>query len=124
METVRQGDDLCTCCLNASTRSKCPAMTDLEDCKRLLQATAGVLSQKIPTVEYCNDSGAICSMTSQAISTPAISRSELVTEPFGFDVDIMLDVISAGHCFLNTVGGMYLVPLSHTPPTPEPEAST
>ena len=124
MDTVRHGDERWVCCLRARTLRRCPATTDFEDWSLLLHETAGVLSQKIPTVENCSDFGAICSKTSHARSTPAISRSELVIVPFGFEKETMLFVMSAGHCIRHTYGLIMFVPLIHTPPTPDPAAST
>jgi hypothetical protein len=51
IEIVSSGDDLCTCCLIASARQRCPPIFDFDVANLVAHATAGVLSQNIPTWE-------------------------------------------------------------------------
>ena len=84
IDTVRSGDERCTCCRRANALHRCPPIFDLEEANLVAQATAGVLSQKMPTCECCSDVGAMFSKTSQASKTPAISKSEMDMVPFLF----------------------------------------
>ena len=124
METQRSGLARCRCWWRASARSRCPAMIDLEDRSLSVHATVGVLSQKMPTWQYWSECGAMCSSTSQAKRTPAISRSEFVILPLGFDVDTRFLMMSGGKAILQTIGFMCEEPLNHTLPAPKAHAST
>lgn len=90
----------------------------------MAHATAGVLSQNIPTCECCRQIGLMFSRTSQARKTPAISRFEILIGPHLFAAETRFALMSAGHSYRHTVGWMCLVPFIHTPPTPNLDAST
>ena len=82
IDTVSSGDARWTCCRSASALQRCPPTVDFDEDSLVAQATAGVLSQKMPMWECLRLNGLICSSTSQASSTPAISRSEIDIFPF------------------------------------------
>jgi hypothetical protein len=124
MEMVKIGEALCACCLSARARHKCPPIADFDDDNRVAQATAGVLSQKMPTCECFRHTGLMFSRTSQASRTPAISRFEMLTCPVLLVAETSCCLISSGHVMRHTVGLICLSPLIHTPPTPCLEAST
>ena len=90
----------------------------------MAQATAGVLSQNIPTWECCSGIGLMSSSTSHPSKTPAISKSEIEIVPFLLLEETKRALIASGHCMRHTVALISLVPLIHTPPTPYLEAST
>ena len=49
MDTVSNGEAWCTCWRTARARHRCPPMTDFDEASFVAHATAGVLSQKMPT---------------------------------------------------------------------------
>lgn len=55
--------------------------------------------------------------------SPAISTSEFVMVPCGFDSDTIAFVISGGHCTQNTVGGTATFSPMIMPPAPNGDAS-
>jgi hypothetical protein len=104
MDTVSKGEERCTCCRNASARQRCPPSFDFEDASLVAHATAGVLSQKIPTFECCKCVGTMFSSTSHASRTPAISKSEMEIVPFLLLADTKFCCMSFGHNIRHTVG--------------------
>jgi hypothetical protein len=124
MDTHSSGLVRCRCCRSANARSRCPAITDLDEWRRAHHATVGVLSQNSPTWQCWRLIGATHSSTSQARSSPAISRSEFVIVPFGLLEDTTFLVMSGGKAIRHTIGLMCVVPLNHTPPAPKAHAST
>ena len=99
-------------------------MTDFDDVSRFAHATVGVLSQYIPILAYLSEIGAMVSRTSQVSSSPAISRSLIVMDPFGLDCEIRFCWMSSGHSRRHTYGLIKCVPGSQTPPTPVFDEST
>jgi hypothetical protein len=83
--------------------------------------TAGVLSHRA-TARQCFK-GARVSSTSICIKTPAISKSELVRRPVGFDSETTAVRMSFGQITLHTDGFRLHVPPNHTPPAPKALAS-
>ena len=67
--------------------------------------------------------GAIFSRTSQARSSPAISRSEFDIDPFLLTL-LILFCMSCGHFKRHTVGWSCVDPPNQTPPAPVLHAST
>jgi hypothetical protein len=124
IETVRIGDAWCTCWRSARALHRCPPTVDFDEASFVAHATAGVLSQKMPTCACLRCVGLMFSSTIQAKTTPAISRSAMASVPF-----LLLDVvrfcfISSGHSRRHTVGCIWREPFIHTPPTPCLDAST
>jgi hypothetical protein len=98
IEIVSIGEVLCMCWRSASAWHRCPPMGELDEATSLVaQATAGVLSQKIPTCECCRQIGLMFSRTSQARKTPAISRFEIFIGLHLFAAETRFALISAGH---------------------------
>ncbi len=114
------------------------------DTRRVTQLTVGVMSLKSATFASFRWH-TTSSMMSRSSNSPAISRSEFVTiplgfdadltlavmsgghysqkTPLGFDADLSLDVMSGGHCSRNTIGVHSLFLPTITLPTPNKEAS-
>ena len=124
MDTVRIGDAWCTCWRNARALHKWPPIIDFEEANLVAHATAGVLSQKMPTCACLRCIGLMFSNTIQASVTPPISRSAMARFPFLLLDVTRLSLISWGHSSRHTVGCMCIVPFIHTPPTPCFDAST
>ena len=122
----------------------CVATVELCDARWMTQVTVGMLllkSAKFASFRLHTTS----SMMSRSSNSPAISRSEFVTiplgfdadltlavmsgghysqkTPLGFDADLSLDVMSGGHCSRNTIGVHSLFLPTITLPTPNKEAS-
>ena len=85
IEVHNNGDVLWTCWRSAIALSKCPAIIDFDYASRAVHPTDGVLSQNIPMVVCCSDLGATFSSVNHTSKTPAISKSEFVSFPVGFD---------------------------------------
>jgi hypothetical protein len=64
------------------------------------------------------------SITNHSITSPAISKSELVSLPVGLFRDMMSCFMSSGHSQQNTTGVHVEISPSTTPPAPCPDAST
>ncbi len=87
----------------ASARIMCMAMRECLDANCCTQWTVGVLSLMSAICLFSNV-GQTASMTSHSSRRPAISRSELVMDPVGFEVVTMLSVMYLGHLKQKTVG--------------------
>ena len=87
------------------------------------QLTVGLLSLN-SAMRFSVRGPHTCSIMSHNSTRPASSRSEFVIFPFGFASDVILAVMSGGHCSLNTVGRHSDSSPMMTPPTPWLEAST
>ena len=124
IDTVSIGEARWTCWRSANALQRCPPTIDFDDASFVAHATAGVLSQKMPTWACVRLNGLICSSTNQASSTPAISKSDMEIVPFLFLEETKFFWISKGHCILHTVGAIFIVPFTQTPPTPYFDAST
>ena len=79
--------------------SSLPAMTEEVQFSLFAHDTDDVLSHLIP---MCTNF--ICSKINQAMSSLASSRSFIVIVPCGFDSEMTLFLISAGHLHLHTTG--------------------
>ena len=123
IDDVSNGVERCVCWRRARALRRWPAMMDLDALSLVAQATVGVLSQNKAMCLCFKVVGAICSRTSHASRSPAISKSEFEMVPFLLAF-IMVALISAGHSSLHTVGSRGVVPPSHTPPAPVLQAST
>ena len=106
-----------------STRSSCPATNEPLAAMRCTQLTVGELSLK--SAMWSPDASPhTSSMTSQRSSSPAHSKSELVSFPFLLPfVFHTSSLMSSGHSSRNTVGVHSLVCPTITPPTPCTDAS-
>lgn len=96
----------------------------LRDAIWVIHATAGELSH--PIADWMPAMDCIPSLASSAPScstTPAISKSELVTVPPGLASDTRASVMSFGHCTRHTIGDKEDSAPNHTPPAPQPLAS-
>ena len=117
-----RGEHRRACRQNASARIMCMATRECLDAKRCTQCTVGVLSLMSAMCLFSR-SGQTASITSHRRRRPAISRSELVIEPVGFDSVIIASVICCGHLKRNTVGGTAEFSPITIPPQPCPDAS-
>ena len=102
---------------SANACTNCSATSDVFDASRFIQLIEGVLSPNNATV-FSVRSPPTPSITSQANTIPAISRSELVIPPDGFSTDLTSFDISSGHFHRNTVGIHSEHSPNTTPPTP------
>jgi hypothetical protein len=116
---VINGHALFAFILNAKACTNCSATMDCFDASLLIQLIDGVLSPNNAIV-FSVKSPPTPSITSHAITIPAISRSEFVILPPGFSAEFTSRVISIaiGHCHLNNVGTQLEFSPKTTPPTP------
>jgi hypothetical protein len=121
MEIVRSGDALHTRCRTARTRSNRLATCDRFESSRLAHATVAVLSLAIAA--WACRTLCVSSNASHCIRCAAISRSEFVMSPVGFDQLTNRFRMSSGKGTSQTNGSNSFVPLSHTPPMPRFAAS-
>ena len=123
MWSVVRGQVLLVLIRRASACTKCSAISDLREASRFVHPTAGELSLNSATRFSCNG-WHTASITNHRMRTPAISKSELVIVPLGFENDRTLSVTSFGHSQQKTVGMHGDVSPTTTPPTPWLDAST
>ena len=117
MWSVVKGHALLALIQRASACTKCLVTNNLQEAKRVVHPTAGKLSLKSATHFFCSG-WHTASITSQRMRTPAISKSELVMVPVGFENNRTLSVTSCGHSQQNTVGiHSEVLPIT-TPPIP------
>ena len=119
---VTRGEALFRRILMARTRRSRFATRDRFDAPLRCHATVAELSLHTPTCDHFVSVTA--SNTSQPRTSAAISRSELVMSPAGFSSVTRRALTSAGHSTRHTIGFNSLVPGSHTPPAPSPDASS
>ncbi len=101
----------------------CSATRDRFDASRATQLTVGELSLKRVT-RFLWRLRQTPSITSHSITSPAISKSELVSLPLGLVREMMLCLMSSGHSHQNTTGVHAEISPSTTPLVPCPDAST
>ena len=103
-------------------RSNLAAIADLEVRSFWAQATADVLSQKMPMCLYFKHIGNV-SKSSQFSVAPANSRSFIVMVPVLLVEVTRLFCMSCGHSNCHSIGSMGDVPLVQIPPAPILHAS-
>ncbi len=108
---------------NTRTQMSCSAIRLEQDAIRCTQITVGILLLNSTTC-FSLRSPQTCSITSQRMTSPASSRSELVIIPFVLATNTMSAVMPGGHWMRNTVGGHSDSSPNITPPTPWLNAST
>ena len=123
MWSVVKGQVLLVLILRASACTKCSATSDLREARHFVNPTAGELSLKSATRFPCKG-WHTATITNQRMRTPAISRSEMVMVPIGFENNRTLVVTSCGPSQRKTVGMHCDVLPITTPPTPWLDAST
>ena len=116
------GDVLLILRRRARARISCIAASECLDAIRSTQCTVGELSLKRATCAPSRVSHTD-SITSHKRISPAISRSELVMDPFGLAFEMTSCLMSSGHSSLKTVGGTALFSPTMIPPTPCFDAS-
>lgn len=116
------GEALVSCSRSASARSNCIAIVDRLEAIRATQPTVGVLSLNNATWLSLMSSH-VSSIASHNSNRPAISKSLLVSVPFGLVSEITAAVMSCGHWTLKTVSGAFLFSPKMTPPAPNDDAS-
>jgi hypothetical protein len=107
----------------ARAQTICAETLDWRVAMRSTQLTEGELSLKSATCLLAIGPQTP-SIHSQSNSRPAISKSELVSNPVGLSNETTCEVIYCGHCKRNTVGGQEAVSPIIIPPTPKLDAST
>ena len=107
----------------ARARTSCADIRDWRVAILWTQLTVGELSLNSATCRSDNWPQTP-STQSHKSSSPAISKSELVSRPLGFVNDTTSAVISAGHWKRKTVGGHSPRSPIMMPPTPKLDAST
>ena len=116
--------DACLACMRIpSIRRSRPATIDLDVLSLYAQATAEVLSQKIPMCLWVRSMFFWHSSTSQFRIAPANSRSFIVRVPFMLLNVISCDLMSSGHSSCQRMGDRCDRPLVQTPPVPMPQES-
>ena len=85
--------------------------------------TAGKSSQTMTHVALVSLVPRRVSKTISRRSTPAISKSELVTVPLGLSCNTRLLVVSLGHVMRQTMGAKSFLLPNHAPHAPNPLAS-
>eukprot|EP00978_Attheya_sp_CCMP212_P001611 scaffold3284_cov38-Attheya_sp.AAC.1 len=121
IEIVSSGDARHTRCRTARTLKRRFATWDHLESSCLAQATVAVLSLAIAAC-WCRTS-CVSSNASHCIKCAAISKSEFVMSPFGFDQLNSRSCISFGNGTSHTKGSISVVPLNQTPPMPRLAAS-
>jgi len=116
------GELLASCRRRASALSNCIATVECRAAMRSTQCIVGELSLKRATCASVRLSHTV-SMTNQRSMRPAISKSEFVSRPVGFEVETTSFLMSGGHSKRKTVGGIALFSPMMMPPTPCLEAS-
>ncbi len=101
----------------------CSATRDRFDASRATQLTVGNLLLKWVT-HFLWRLRQTPSITSHSITSPAISKLELVSLPVGLVREMMLCLMLSGHSHQNTTGVHAEISPSATPPAPCPDAST
>jgi hypothetical protein len=95
----------------------------LREAMRVVQETAGELSEPIADCVPAMSAPSLTSKTVWCNNTPAISKSELVSLPWGFWSDTTSRVMSVGHWTRHTTGDRGDFAPNHTPPAPNALAS-
>ncbi len=103
--------------------TSCSATRDRFDASRATQLTVGKLLLKRVTC-FSQRLRQTPSITSHSITSPAISKLELVSLPVGLIREMMLCLMSSSHSHQNTMGVHAEISPSTTPPVPCPDAST
>ena len=116
MDHVTSGDAWLTWMRRARARTRRDATIDLDELSLLDQLTVGVLSHH--AAACANLRLVRCSRTMNSSRLPAISKSELVMSPLGFENETTRSLMSCGNSSRQTVGWMNLDPGSQTPPAP------
>ncbi len=123
---------MCNCvngqvCIVLSRRAKvwtsCSATKGRLDASLVTQLMVGKLSLSKVT-HFSRRLLQMPSITNNSITSPAISKSELVSLPVGLFRDMMSCFMLSGHSQQNTTGVHAEISPSTTPPAPCPDAST
>jgi hypothetical protein len=114
-------------CIVFSRRAKAwtsrSATRDRFDASHVSQLTVGELLLNKVT-RFSRRLSQMPAITNHSITSPAISKSELVSLPVGLFRDMMSCFMSSGHSQQNTTGVHAEISPSTTPPAPCPDAST
>jgi hypothetical protein len=115
-------------CIVFSRRAKawtsCSATRDRFDASLVTQLMVGKLSSLNKVTRFSRRLLQMPSITNHSITSPAISKSELVSLPVGLFRDMMSCFMLSGHSQQNTTGVHAEISPSTTPPAPCPDAST
>ncbi len=116
IDHMMSGEAWLVCSCNTRAQTSLAVTMDLDELSLLAQLTVGVL---LHHAAVCTNLSRVrCSNTKYAASRPAISKSELVMSPFGFEKDTTWFHMFWGNSRCQTVGFRNFDPDIQTPPAP------